>query len=406
MKLKHFIQRLVLTVVCGTLASSLHGNNLQEDSGDSIRLSLLTCSAGEEIYSLFGHTAIRYENYTRGLDVVFNYGLFNFSAPHFAFRFALGETDYMLGASNFQRFADDYREMHRDVFQQVLNLTKAEKEHLVSLLLENYRPENQVYRYNFFYDNCATRPRDRIEQSIDGTLVYPFDMNAGDGKGTTFRTLINHYSGKHLWSRFGMNYCIGAPADSVITRREMMYVPFYVRDYFHEAHIIDKQGVSRPLVSEEKLIITSTPLTPTPNIFDAVSPLEAALLLLLLVALLTAYGLWKRRTLWGIDLVLFLAAGLCGCLSAFLALFSQHPAMAPNYILCVFHPLHLIFLPVIIRKVRKHQRSLYLLLNLIVLTIFMLLWGFIPQEIEPAVLPLAACLWLRSVSNLILSRKK
>lgn len=128
------------------------------NNNDSIRLSLLTCAPGEEIYSLFGHTAIRYENSSQGIDVVFNYGLFSFNTPNFIFRFSLGETDYQLGATDYERFAAEYAFFGRSVWQQTLNLTDEEKTELIRLLQENYRPENRVYRYNFFYDNCATRP--------------------------------------------------------------------------------------------------------------------------------------------------------------------------------------------------------------------------------------------------------
>ena len=129
---------------------------------DSVRVSLLTCAAGGEIYSLF-------ENYTRGIDAVFNYGMFNFNAPNFIFRFALGETDYQLGVTDYEHFAAEYNYLGRDVWQQTLNLTEEEKERLIALLTENYRPENRVYRYNFFYDNCATRPRDQIvRESLSG----------------------------------------------------------------------------------------------------------------------------------------------------------------------------------------------------------------------------------------------
>lgn len=99
----------------------------EADTSDSIRISLLTCASGGEIYSLFGHTAIRYENLTRGIDAVFNYGLFNFNAPNFILRFALGETDYQLGVTDYKRFAAEYNYLERDVWQQVLNLTPLEK---------------------------------------------------------------------------------------------------------------------------------------------------------------------------------------------------------------------------------------------------------------------------------------
>ena len=348
---------------------------------DSIRISLLTCASGEEIYSLFGHTAIRYENYTRGIDAVFNYGIFNFNAPNFILRFALGETDYQLGVTDYERFAVQ------------------EKEKLIMLLEENYRPENRIYRYNFFYDNCATRPRDLIEKSIDGTLQYADDMTDTDS-GISFRDLLHKYSKGHPWSRFGMDLCMGSQADRTINRRLMMFVPFYVQEYFNQARIVNKEGEARPLVlNEEKIIVTGNEEAEQPS--DGFTPMQTALLLLILTAAATIYGI-----LWGIDFALFFAAGTAGCILAFLALFSQHPAVSPNYLLFVFHPLHLFCLPCMLNRVRKRKRSRYMLANFIVLTLFILLWLVIPQRFPLAVLPLALCLLIRSASNLILTYDK
>lgn len=376
----------------------------EENKPDSVRISLLTCAAGQEIYSLFGHTAIRYENYTRGIDAVFNYGIFNFNAPNFVFRFALGETDYQLGASDFERFAAEYNYLERDVWQQTLNFTPKEKERLIALLEENYRPENRVYRYNFFYDNCATRPRDLIEKAIDGNLQYADNMT-DTNIGISFRDLLHKYSEGHPWSRFGMDLCMGSKADKPIDRRLMMFVPFYVQEYFNKAQIIDKEKQARPLVlTEEKIIITGDgePVQSS----EGFTPMQAALLLFIFVCGATIYGLRRGKTLWGIDLVLFFAAGVAGCILAFLALFSEHPAVSPNYLLFVFHPLHLFCLPCMLNKVRKKQRSRYMMANFIVLTLFILLWLVIPQKFPLAVLPLALCLQIRSASNLILSTDK
>ena len=131
-----------------------------------------------------------------------------------------------------------------------------------------------------------------------------------------------------------------------------------------------------------------------------------ALLLFVLVAAATIYGIRRGKTLWGLDLILFFCAGIAGCILAFLALFSQHPAVSPNYLLFVFHPLHLFCLPWMINKVRKRQKSWYMRANCAVLTLFILLWAIIPQRIDLAVLPLALCLLVRSASNLILTLKK
>lgn len=373
-------------------------------TADSIRISLLTCAAGGEIYSLFGHTAIRYENPAQGIDAVFNYGMFNFNAPNFILRFALGETDYQLGMTDYEHFAAEYNYLGRDVWQQTLNLTEEEKERLVTLLTENYRPENRVYRYNFFYDNCATRPRDQIERAVNGTLQYADNMN-DYGTGISFRDLLHRYSEGHPWSRFGMDLCMGSKADKPINRRLAMFVPFYVQEYFNKAKIVDKEGQARPLVAkEEKIVVTGQ--TPADFITGGITPMQSASLLLALVAAISLYGIRKGKTFWGMDLILFPIAGIAGCILAFLALFSQHPAVSPNYLLFVFHPLHLFCLPCMLFRVRKRKISRYMLANFIVLTLFIGLWAIIPQRIPPAVLPLALCLLIRSASNLILAYKR
>ena len=370
------------------------------NNNDSIRLSLLTCAPGEEIYSLFGHTAIRYENSSQGIDVVFNYGLFSFNTPNFIFRFSLGETDYQLGATDYERFAAEYAFFGRSVWQQTLNLTDEEKTELIRLLQENYRPENRVYRYNFFYDNCATRPRDKIEESIIGKVIYPSESQDGS---RSFRDIVHQYCKGHPWARFGIDLCIGSEADRPITQRQMMFAPFYLMDAFAGAQIAN-DSIQRPLVSDKALIV------------DAVSdeeeggwmptPLQCSLLLFILTAAATIYSLRKRTGLWGVDLVLFGTAGIVGCVLAFLALFSEHPAVSSNFLLLVFHPGQLLFLPYIVYCVRKGKKCWYLTLNLIVLTLFIVLFPLIPQRFDFAVVPLALCLLIRSASNLILTSKK
>lgn len=376
----------------------------EENTSDSIRISLLTCASGGEIYSLFGHTGIRYKNFTQGIDVVFNYGMFDFNTPNFSLRFALGKTDYLLGASDYESFADEYNRLGRDVWEQVLNLSRTEKGRLVALLEENYRPENRGYRYNIFYDNCATRPRDQIERAIDGRLQYACDMT-DENTGITLRDLLHKYSKGHLWSRFGMDLCMGSKVDKPVSRRQMMFIPFYVQEFFSTARIVDEKGQTRPLVSsEEKTVVTGK--TAADFQTGGMTPMQAALLLFIGVAMTAIYGIRKGKTLWGMDLILFLAAGITGCILAFLALFSQHPAVSPNYLLFVFHPFHLLCLPCMLNRVRKKKRSRYMLGNWVVLTLFILLWFLIPQRIDLAVLPLALCLWIRSASNLILTYRQ
>lgn len=376
------------------------GQTTAGNNNDSIRLSLLTCAPGEEIYSLFGHTAIRYENPSQGIDVVFNYGLFSFNTPNFIFRFALGETDYQLGATDYPRFAAEYDYFGRSVWQQPLNLTEEEKTELVRLLQENYLPENRTYRYNFFYDNCATRPRDKIEESIAGKVIYPDEPQDGS---RTFRDIVHQYCKGHPWSRFGIDLCIGSEADRPITRRQMMFAPFYLMDAFARAQI-ENDSIRRPLVTGSELIVDATPAEDESAWLP--TPFQCALLIFILTAAATIYGIRRRKGLWGVDLVLFGTAGLAGCVLAFLALFSSHPAVSSNFLLLVFHPGQLFFLPYIIYCDRKGKKCWYLTLNLVVLTLFIVLFPAIPQRFDLAVVPLALSLLIRSASNLIVTSKK
>lgn len=371
---------------------------------DSLRISLLTCGSGDEIYSLFGHTALRVEDRTTGRDVVYHYGVFDFDTPNFALKFALGETDYQMGMTSYKRFLSEYAWLGRSVEQQVLDLTPEEARRLADRLIENYRPENRVYRYSYFYDNCATRPRDQVERAVEGHVDYGRDMESR-ATGQTFRSIMHHYAEGHPWSRFGMDFCLGSKADEPVNLRETMFVPFNVRDYFATAQIATPDGTARPLTRPTETLVPC-PDTRTPQKDQGFTPLRAALLLFAATAGATIYGLKRKRPLWGIDAVLFAAAGLAGIIPAFLVLFSQHPAVSPNYLLLVFHPLHLLCLPWMLRRVSQCRRSRYMAANFTVLTLFILLWAVIPQRFDLAVLPLACCLLVRSGSNLVLSCRK
>ena len=402
-----------------------------EHEADSIAFSLITCGQGDEIYSLFGHTAIRYRNPLQQVDVVFNYGVFDFNTPHFVLRFALGQTDYLLGVNDFSRFCASYTWMGRSVSEQLLNLTSKEKLQLLRLLEENYRPENRTYRYNFFFDNCATRPRNLIERAItSGTLHYaqPMDQPLGE---ISFRSLIHRYSTHARWSRLGMDLCLGSKADRPITRREMEFVPFCLRDDLRQATIIAPDGSSRPLVIEERRwnslpetympsATAESPNATTPEealttrvevqepgfqLTHFLTPEQAALLLLLMIIGATLMGTLRRRqTLWILDLFLLASAGLAGCILAFLSLLSEHPCVDSNWLLLALHPLHLACLPCALRRIRKGVLSRYQVVNLGALTLFIIVSCLKIQIIPLSAVYLALCLLVRALANIWLSR--
>lgn len=404
MKLKHLLLYIGILFFGAFLPTRLSAQpmEMQASAHDSLRISLLTCAAGEEIYTLFGHTAIRCENFTRKTDIVYNYGVFDFSSGGFVLRFAFGETDYRLDKDRTDYFAHAYYYYGRDVYQQVLNLTQEEKEALVALLEENYRPENRVYRYNFFYDNCSTRPRDKVEEAIAGIVNYGKEMEVPTNH--TFRKLINQYSEGHPWSRLAMNLCLGSEADKPISQRTMQFVPFLLKTDLSHAYVSDSTGQKRPLVSQESLLIKAIQKEKSRE--EWLTPDLIAWFCFALTLLLTIYGLHQRKSLWGVDIFLFSVMGLAGCVLAFLVFLSQHPCMSPNYLLFVFHPLHLLGLAEVIYKERRGSLSLYMTANLVVLTLFMMLWGVFPQEFPSTVVPLALCLWVRSIAHLVLVKKR
>lgn len=371
---------------------------------DSLKISLLTCGAGEEVYNLFGHSAIRIQDTKKGTDYVYNYGIFSFDTPNFALRFTLGQTDYELGVQYYQDFIFNYRYHHREVYEQDLNLSPEEKKKLAALLNENYLLQNRVYRYNYFYDNCATRPRDMIEKAINGSIEYAEDMET-PVKGTSYRSLLHQYTRYSPWSRFGIDLCLGSEADRPINRRAAMFIPFHLQEDFATAQIIDTRGVARPLVTaSEKIVQINQNFSESAD--TIFTPLRIFLLLFIVIGSITIRDIRHKKSMWGVDVILFLSAGVAGCILAFLALFSQHPAVSPNYLLIVFHPLHLLCLPWVANKVRNREKSLYLTVNTAIFILFLILWPVFPQKFPTEVLLLVIILLIRSLSHLLISHQK
>lgn len=366
---------------------------------DRVRVSLLTCEPGTEIYALFGHTALRYEDPTRDIDWVFNYGVFSFNTPNFVYRFVKGETDYQLGIVPYRYFETEYALRGSSVYQQTLNLKPEEKLRLWQVLEENYLPQNRVYRYNFFYDNCTTRARDRIEQCIDGKIEYPEARS-----GLSFRDIVHQYTDGHEWEEFGIDLCLGAEADRPISGREQMFAPFYMKEAAEKAVIVASDGTRRPLVLEETKIVDAKPEPAEPVL--PFSPFAAGMILLLASIGIAAYYLHLRRIPHGWYVFLFAVQGLAGCVIAFLFFCSVHPTVGSNWLLALLNPLPLFYLPVLIYHAVKGKKEPYHLINFAYLTLFIILIPVLPQEFNSTVLPLALSLWVASASYLIITKKR
>lgn len=391
-----FMSRLKYFIFCLFMGVAF---SVQSQSTDSIRFSLLTCAPGTEIYSLFGHTAIRYENYTRRIDVAFNYGMFSFNTPNFIFRFVAGETDYQLGITPYSYFEAEYAMRGSSVYQQVLNLTQSEKERLLTILENNYLPENRIYRYNYFYDNCTTRARDKIEECIEGKVVYPDSLS-----GKSYRSIVHEFTAGSPWDEFGIDLCLGAEADKEINKRQQMFSPFYMKYYASNAYIVDAGGTRRPLILDETKIVDVEPEEVQPGFI--LSPLMCGSLFLALCVVM-AWGQWKtQRIWWGWDIVLYGLQGLAGCIIAFLFFFSVHPTVGSNWLLILFNPIPLLYLPFMVYKAVKRKKDYYHVGNMAYLTLFITILPFCGQEFNLTVLPLALGLLVTSASHVLVWNKK
>lgn len=391
-----FMSRLKYFIFCLFMGVAF---SVQSQSTDSIRFSLLTCAPGTEIYSLFGHTAIRYENYTRRIDVAFNYGMFSFNTPNFIFRFVAGETDYQLGITPYSYFEAEYAMRGSSVYQQVLNLTQSEKERLLTILENNYLPENRIYRYNYFCDNCTTRARDKIEECIEGKVVYPDSLS-----GKSYRSIVHEFTAGSPWDEFGIDLCLGAEADKEINKRQQMFSPFYMKYYASNAYIVDAGGTRRPLILDETKIVDVEPEEVQPGFI--LSPLMCGSLFLALCVVM-AWGQWKtQRIWWGWDIVLYGLQGLAGCIIAFLFFFSVHPTVGSNWLLILFNPIPLLYLPFMVYKAVKRKKDYYHVGNMVYLTLFITILPFCGQEFNLTVLPLALGLLVTSASHVLVWNKK
>ncbi len=380
----------ILSCILIILSFALSGRAQQLT--DDAQFSVLITSPGNESYSAFGHASIRVMEKKMNVDYVFNYGIFSFDTPNFLYRFVKGETDYMLGVQLFLDASMDAKLENREMTELVLNLTPDEKKLLFDTLLKNAQTENRVYRYNFIYDNCATRIRDVIGKGV-AKVDYSYAY-----KGKTFRDLIHECSPANSWLGYGEDLLIGADADKPVEGKYYSFLPVYLQKEIQNG-VITRDGKQEPLVSSNEKIVTATPQQKKENPF---TPMTVNWMLFVILFLVTRSGMIHCKTMVVLDVIIFSIAGLAGCLFLFMNFGSTHPLVSPNYIVLFFHPLLLLLLPMLaISSIRKYANYFHAI-NLIWTGCIIFAWYFIPQIMNPAVWPLIGLLVIRSVHKVYL----
>ncbi len=357
-------------------------NSFRTNENDTT-IYLLTCSPGAEIYSAFGHNAILSSIGKR--NDVYNYGTFDFNTENFVLKFARGKLPYALSVQQLEYFQLEYLYERRQVLAQELNLNSAEKKKLLNLLDENALPQNKFYKYDFFYDNCATRLKDILDQATDEGINWNLKPNYTQ---YNFRELIDIYAGDIEWIELGIDLALGLPCDKIIEPGEQCFLPDSLKHVFDQADI---HGIS--------LVKNETELLPKEDYELSKSILHKPGLVLSLVSIFLGIALFfTRKSKSGRVLakVLLGINGLLGLLVFSLWFLTDHNATAMNMNLMWANPLNLIFIFLNLNKWWK----VFLAINCITL----ISWSFIPQDMHEAVLPLIA-VFMSSALILILNQK-
>ena len=394
MKIKLLILLLIFCVA-NCFATTKRYKAWTEDISNT-EISVLTCSPGDQIYSIFGHTAVRVCNKNIGLDAVVNYGLFDFDQESFVYRFVKGETDYMCGTEAYGNFIYSYALRGSGVKATVLDLTDAEKERFIRNLTNDLRPENREYRYNFAFNNCATKIRDIVSFAYSGKYesLQPSEY--------TFREVIGHYAENYPWYMFSFDVCLGGKDyNTLMTPEEAQFLPEYLDDALNNC-IINRDGEEIKPKTREEIHLAPADITIEKTIF---TPFVAACILLVLSICNLVFG---KRFGKGLRIAsniysgtIFFTYTLIGILVTFLVFFSEHPFTTWNMNLCIFNPL--IAIPFVGLFI-KNKSIFFKIINaaLVLLAVLFILYALIFWSFtNHAFIPLAIVLILEINKRLI-----
>jgi len=357
------------------------------------KISVLTCSDGEELNSAFGHSAIRVSDTTNNIDWVFNYGTFDFNTPWFYLKFANGNLNYLLSIGEYKHFLAQYFRDNRSVTEQVLNLNMNDRQRLFDALLVNYQPENRNYRYDFFYDNCATRIADIISDNVKGVIAFsPIEPN----KRISFRAMLHHYLYSSPWTETGLAMILGLPADKIPTVRESTFLPYFLMQAFDQATYTTSDGQRMPIIKEKVKILDF----PKELVSTFWSPALFFWFLLILSFVLVFFA--NIQIIRIFDGLLFLSTGIVGFFISFLWFVSNHSVTGNNWNLLWAMPT---FLFLAFANHKKKVSVVIMTFNLFCLGVFLIGWKLIPQAFPLATIPIALLLGSRMIMLIFRQRK-
>ncbi len=371
------------------ISTNLFAQKLSEET----EISILTCSPGPELYTAFGHTAIRVEDPNSELDRVFNYGSFNFNIPNFYLKFVRGQLNYQLALEKYKSFERQYSRDNRDVYAQVLNIDYEQKKSLYKYLIWKSQPENKYYLYDFFFDNCATRVRDVLKDEFGDSLLLP-----EKDYEKTLRQMLNPYLASRPWMHLGINSVIGTPSDQAVNTHLAIYLPDNLDTVFTNSFLITKDG-KIPFVLERRHVIkkndTGVQLSFYKKYF---TPKITFWLFFILVLIFTIIEFFRKSKNYIFDFILTFIFGLAGMIILLTWFGTIHRAADTNLNVLWALPTHVVVAFFILKKKKPSFLKLYFLIVGIYNLLIIATWSTIPQEFDLAILPLILTLSIRYLS--------
>jgi len=364
-------------------------------SGQSITLSpqaeisVITCGPDQaEVYTAFGHSAIRVFDPANQIDYAYNYGVFDFSQPNFYLNYTRGLLLFKLGVYAYPDFVNAYAYYNRWVTEQVLDLSWQQKQDIFNFLEWNALPENETYRYDYFYNNCANRVRDVFANTLGDSLKFDGSYITTD---YTIRQLTDLYLADQPWGDLGIDICLGLPIDKKASPYEYMYLPDYIESSFDHATIV-RNGEEVPLVKQKIPVFVNVPR----EVVKAPIHPWAAFGGFFAIALgLSIYDARRKKASRYFDLLLFAVLGALGILLLLLWTGTDHAAAANNLNLFWALPTNLIVLGMFSPRALPYVKKYFF--GVSILTVLLLaLWIFLPQQMNVFLLPLVGAIALRA----------
>ncbi len=389
--MKHFILLILFFIFNQSVQSQY--KTLSPDS----RISVLTIGPGSSLNDSFGHSAYRVKDSL--MDIVFNYGVYDFDTPNFYTKFAQGKLNYKIGANYYEEFRESYVKQNRTIQEQILNLSLDEKQKVFDYLSTNYEPANQYYLYDFFYDNCATKIKDVLVYSLKDNI----DFNKPESfESKTFRVLIQENLNWNSWGSFGIDLALGSIIDKKASEIEHMFLPDYVYSFFQVATL--KSNSNKRLVLSNQSIYEKTD-SPVSNNF-LLSPLFIIVLISIIIIAVTYKDLKNNsRSKW-LDIVLFALTGIIGTVILLLWFATDHEATATNYNLLWAFTINIFMVMQVTRTKPGSWFRKYIKFLIIMLGLLSLHWIIGIQRFALVIIPLLIALLIRYFYLIIYYKKQ